>query len=46
MAKRPHRQARALTWPTLTVFPFIACPDEHLLLKPNELVQGSAEYPG
>ena len=31
----PRRQTRVLTWPVLTVFPFIAQPDEHVYLKPN-----------
>lgn len=35
MAELPRRQTRVLTWPALTVFPFIALPDEHLFLKPN-----------
>ena len=31
----PRRQTRVLTWPVLTVFPFVAQPDEHVYLKPN-----------
>jgi hypothetical protein len=31
----PRRQTRVLTWPVVTVFPFIALPDEHFFLKPN-----------
>ena len=31
----PRRQTRVLTWPVVTVFPFIAIPAEHVFLKPN-----------
>src|SRR3982750_2862506 len=31
----PRKQTRVLTWPVLTVFPFIARPDIHIFLKPN-----------
>ena len=31
----PRRQTRVLTWPVVTVFGFIALPDEHIFLKPN-----------
>jgi hypothetical protein len=31
----PRRQTRVLTWPVLTVFPFIAMPQEHIFLKPT-----------
>ena len=31
----PRRQTRVLTWPVLTVFPFIAAPDQHIFLKPT-----------
>jgi hypothetical protein len=31
----PRRQTRVLTWPVVTVFPFIAAPDRHIFLKPN-----------
>jgi hypothetical protein len=30
----PRRQTRVLTWPVLTVFPFIAQPTLHMYLKP------------
>ena len=33
--KLPRRQTRVLTWPLITVFGFIAAPDEHMFLKPN-----------
>jgi hypothetical protein len=31
----PRKQTRVLTWPLVTVFPFIAQPDIHIFLKPN-----------
>jgi hypothetical protein len=31
----PRRQTRVLTWPVVTVFPFIATPKSHFFLKPN-----------
>jgi hypothetical protein len=30
----PRRQTRVLTWPLVTVFGFIAQPDQHLFVKP------------
>src|SRR5690242_21186013 len=35
VAALPRRQTRVLTWPVLTVFPFIAQPKTHLYLKPT-----------
>jgi hypothetical protein len=35
VAALPRRQTRVLTWPLVTVFGFIARPDEHMFLKPN-----------
>lgn len=34
-ASLPRKQTRVLTWPVLTVFPFIAAPATHVFLKPN-----------
>ncbi len=31
----PRKQTRVLTWPLVTVFGFIAQPDNHIFLKPN-----------
>ncbi len=31
----PRRQTRVLTWPLVTVFPFIAQPERYIFLKPN-----------
>jgi hypothetical protein len=35
VSKLPRVKTRVLTWPLLTVFGFIARPDEHMFLKPN-----------
>jgi hypothetical protein len=35
VAALPRRQTRVLTWPVVTVFGFIARPDEHIFLKPK-----------
>jgi hypothetical protein len=40
----PRRQTRVLTWPVLTVFPFIALPDQHFFLKPNVTRVAAREY--
>ena len=31
----PRRQTRVLTWPVVTVFGFVALPDQHVYLKPT-----------
>ena len=40
----PRRQTRVLTWPVLTVFPFIAQPETHFFLKPNVTRIAAREY--
>ena len=35
VAALPRKQTRVLTWPVVTVFGFIAQPEEHIFLKPN-----------
>ena len=40
----PRRQTRVLTWPLVTVFGFIALPDEHIFLKPNVTRAAAREY--
>jgi hypothetical protein len=40
----PRVQTRVLTWPVLTVFPFIAQPDRHMFLKPNVTRAAAREY--
>ena len=44
VADLPRRQTRVLTWPLLTVFPFIAQPDTHMFLKPNVTRLAAREY--
>ena len=34
VGRLPRKQTRVLTWPVLTVFPFLAQPEEHVFLKP------------
>src|ERR1051326_4449485 len=40
----PRRQTRVLTWPLVTVFGFIAKPEEHIFLKPNVTRVAAREY--
>jgi hypothetical protein len=40
----PRVQTRVLTWPILTVFPFIAQPNIHMFLKPNVTRIAAREY--
>lgn len=40
----PRRQTRVLTWPLVTVFGFIACPDREMFLKPNVTRRAAREY--
>ncbi|MBV8840560.1 MAG: hypothetical protein JO000_28810 [Alphaproteobacteria bacterium] len=40
----PRRQTRVLTWPALTVFPFLAQPKLHFFLKPNVTRRAFALY--
>jgi len=40
----PRRQTRVLTWPVLTVFPFIARPEEHMFLKPTVTRVAARKY--
>lgn len=44
VAELPRRQTRVLTWPVLTVFPFLARPDQHLFLKPTVTRRAAAAY--
>lgn len=44
VASLPRRQTRVLTWPLLTVFGFIAQPEEHIFLKPNVTRAAAGEY--
>jgi hypothetical protein len=44
VAALPRRQTRVLTWPLVTVFGFIARPDEHMFLKPMVTRRAAAAY--
>ena len=44
VAALPRRQTRVLTWPLLTVFGFIAEPEQHIFLKPNVTRLAAKEY--
>jgi hypothetical protein len=40
----PRKQTRVLTWPLVTVFGFIAKPEEHVFLKPMVTRSAAREY--
>ena len=40
----PRKQTRVLTWPLLTVFGFIANPNEHMFLKPRVTKEAASKY--
>jgi len=40
----PRRQTRVLTWPLVTVFGFIAQPDQHIFLKPTVTKRAAEAY--
>jgi hypothetical protein len=44
VAQLPRRQTRVLTWPLVTVFGFLALPDEHFFLKPMVTRAAAREY--
>ncbi|HYX53685.1 MAG TPA: hypothetical protein VE783_09540 [Candidatus Limnocylindrales bacterium] len=44
VAALPRRQTRVLTWPIVTVFGFIAQPEQHIFLKPNVTKLAAREY--
>ena len=44
VAALPRKQTRVLTWPLVTVFGFIAQPDQHMFLKPNVTREAAREY--
>lgn len=44
VAALPRKQTRVLTWPVVTVFPFIAAPDEHVFLKPMVTRTAARKY--
>ena len=44
VARLPRKQTRVLTWPIVTIFPFIAAPREHILLKPMVTRAAARKY--
>lgn len=44
VSRLPRKQTRVLTWPLVTVFGFIARPDEHIFLKPKVTRIAAEEY--
>jgi hypothetical protein len=44
VAALPRKQTRVLTWPIVTVFGFLAQPEQHIFLKPNVTRQAAREY--
>lgn len=40
----PRRQTRVLTWPTVTVFGFLAQPDTHIFVKPKATRIAAGKY--
>jgi hypothetical protein len=44
VAALPRKQTRVLTWPLVTVFGFIARPEEHIFLKPMVTRRGAEAY--
>jgi hypothetical protein len=44
VSELPRKQTRVLTWPVVTVFGFIALPEQHVFLKPNVTRIAAREY--
>jgi hypothetical protein len=44
VASLPRRQTRVLTWPLVTVFGFIAQPEQHMFMKPNTMRAAARAY--
>jgi hypothetical protein len=44
VAALPRKQTRVLTWPTVTVFPFLALPAEHFFFKPSVTRRAAEAY--
>ncbi|HEU4601465.1 MAG TPA: hypothetical protein VFS24_05830 [Steroidobacteraceae bacterium] len=44
VAALPRKQTRVLTWPLVTVFGFIAQPDQHMFMKPDTMRAAAREY--
>ncbi len=39
----PRKKSRVLSWPVLTLFPFIAQPSKHIIMKPTAMINASFE---
>jgi len=44
VAALPRKGTRVLTWPAVTVFPFIAQPERHIFFKPTVTKRAAAAY--
>lgn len=44
VASLPRKQTRVVTWPIVTVFGFIAQPDQHMFMKPNTMRAAARAY--
>ena len=44
VASLPRKQTRVLTWPLVTVFGFIAQPEQHMFMKPNTMRAAARAY--
>jgi hypothetical protein len=44
VARLPRKQTRVLTWPLVTVFGFIAQPEQHMFMKPNTMRAAARAY--
>jgi hypothetical protein len=40
----PQRQTRLAKWPVVTLFPFVALPRQHLVVKPNLMKRAAATF--
>jgi hypothetical protein len=40
----PRKQTRVLTWPLVTVFGFVAQPEQHMFMKPNTMRAAASAY--
>jgi hypothetical protein len=39
----PRKKSRVLSWPVLTLLPYIAQPKKHIIMKPTAMIKASAE---
>lgn len=40
----PQRQTRLCKWPVVSLYPFLALPDQHLVVKPNLMKRAAATF--